>query len=560
MKSDWQLVLSPVRFIYARFWQRAHWMLAGIMLVVLFASLGNVAVPYVFSRLIDSLENPDLRVIIMLMFIVYAVMRGLTNALSYAINFMSYIAAQNLSYIAATAFFERLVRKTVGFFIEYNPVEIQTARDKGEQAINVVIQLGIIVVIPGLLQIMLSLFLLGAVINIEIVGIVLVYGVGFISATYFTNKWTRPFLDEAIEAAQENARFMGSALNAMETLRYFNGDSWISQTFRKKAEQVRAALGSWALRRIGFAAVFGAALAAQLALTFVILIPRYYTGELSIGDVVLINTLLIQLNQPFETIGNAIDDLMRSWSGFLPFARMWNAPEEPDVGSTDQVLQFKPACLAFEGVSFHYREMPAVQDISFVVERGRINFLVGETGAGKTTIFKLALKSLEPSAGRITIDGVDIASIPRAQWYANIAVVPQEILLLNDTIANNIVLGRPVDRERLRVVTQKASIASFIAELPEKFDTMVGERGLKLSGGERQRVAIARALYAEPKILFLDEASSALDEVTEAEIMGELRNLCDDVTIFAITHRKGLIKKTDNVLSLNVHKKPPAAS
>jgi ATP-binding cassette subfamily B protein len=207
--------------------------------------------------------------------------------------------------------------------------------------------------------------------------------------------------------------------------------------------------------------------------------------------------------------------------------------------------------IRFDAVSFGYREEPVVENISFAAERGRLNFLTGETGSGKTTLFKLALKSLEPSSGRVLIDGTPLSEIARSDWYSVIGVVPQEIMLLNDTLTANIVLGRPFDEARLRRAVEKASIAKFIDGLPDGFETKIGERGLKLSGGERQRVAIARALYADPQILFLDEASSALDERTEAEIMGELRLLADEMTILAITHRKTVIRPGDSIIELS---------
>lgn len=128
--------------------------------------------------------------------------------------------------------------------------------------------------------------------------------------------------------------------------------------------------------------------------------------------------------------------------------------------------------------------------------------------------------------------------------------MPQEPTLLNETLAVNIVLGRALDRDRLRRAAEKAAILAFIEDLPEGFETLVGERGMKLSGGERQRIAIARALYADPQFLFLDEASSALDEATEAGIMQHIRGLADEVTILAVTHRKGVIAPSDHVVRL----------
>jgi ABC-type multidrug transport system fused ATPase/permease subunit len=411
------------------------------------------------------------------------------------------------------------------------------------------VQLALIVLIPGIIQITMTLLVLGTSINLEIVIIVFVYGSLFIGLTFLSNRWTRPFLDAAIKADQANSKFVGNSINAMETLRYFGGDQWIAGRFGEQAAEVRDSWASFAYRRIGIASIFGLMLAVQIGITFAVLLPRYRSGELSVGDVVLFDALLLQLNRPFQMIGSSIDDILRSYSRFIPFAKMWGAPEENDVPAGEN-FHLAQGTIRFEDVGFGYREAAVVRGISFTAERGRLNFLTGETGSGKTTLFKLALKSLEPSSGRVLIDDVPLSEIARSDWYSVIGVVPQEIMLLNDTLTANIVLGRPLDEARLRRAVEKASIAKFIDGLPEKFDTRIGERGLKLSGGERQRVAIARALYADPHILFLDEASSALDERTEAEIMGELRLLADEMTILAITHRKTVIRAGDNVVEL----------
>jgi ABC-type multidrug transport system fused ATPase/permease subunit len=205
----------------------------------------------------------------------------------------------------------------------------------------------------------------------------------------------------------------------------------------------------------------------------------------------------------------------------------------------------------FEDVGYAYGNGRGVKDIRFTAERGAITFLVGETGSGKSTIFKLALKSVEPDQGRILVDGLDLATIDRADWYGAVAVVPQDVVLLNESLSDNILLGRPRDETRLRRAAEKAAILPFIEALPEDFETKVGERGLKLSGGERQRIAIARALYGDPAVLFLDEASSALDEATERDIMDHIRLLARDVTVVAITHRRSVIAATDSVIDLD---------
>jgi ATP-binding cassette subfamily B protein len=549
MDASWDEIRVPLGYIYKRYWDEAKGLLALVAVIVFFSSIAGVAGPYVFSRLIDTMQAGSWGETIVWGFIGYGLLFGLSQALSGVVNFLAMMSAENLNFIAGTAFFSRLLRKTIGFFIEHNPAEIQQAKSRGQNAVYTLVQLGLIVLIPGLIQIVMTLLVLGTSINLEIVAIVFVYGAGFIGLTFFANRWTRPYLDAAIKADQANSKFVGNSINAMETLRYFGGDKWIAGRFEEQAGEVRDSWASFAYRRIGIMLIFGLMLAAQIGITFAVLLPRYRSGELTVGDVVLFDALLLQLNRPFQMIGSSIDDLLRAWSRFIPFAKMWGAPEESDVQAGSD-FRLPTGRIEFEHVGFAYREEPVVRDVSFVAERGRLNFLVGETGSGKTTLFKLALKSLEPKSGRVLVDGMPLDEISRSDYYSVIGVVPQEIMLLNDTLTANIVLGRPLDEAKLRQAVEKASIARFIDGLPEAFETRVGERGLKLSGGERQRVAIARALYADPQILFLDEASSALDERTEAEIMGELRALAHDMTILAITHRKTVIEAGDNVVEL----------
>jgi ATP-binding cassette, subfamily B, bacterial len=549
MDASWPEMLAPLSYIYKRYFLEARWLLLGVAFIVLLSAVAGIAAPYVFSRLINALRADSWGEQIVWAFAGYGLLFGFSQALNGMVSYMAMMSAENLNFIAGTAFFQRLLRKTINFFIDYNPAEIQQAKSRGQNAVYTLVQLGLIVLIPGIVQIILTLFVLGTSINLEIVAIVFVYGTAFIVFTFFANRWTRPYLDRAIKADQANSKFVGNSINAMETLRYFGGDKWIAGRFAEQALEVRDSWASFATRRIFYSLVFGAMLAAQIAITYFVLLPRYRAGALSIGDVVLFDSLLLQLNRPFQMIGSSIDDLLRSYSRFIPFAKMWGAPEEPDVPAHAN-FRLQAGTVAFEHVGFSYRDKPAVTDVSFAARRGRLNFLTGETGSGKTTLFKLALKSLEPGSGRVLVDGVPLNEIARVDWYSVIGVVPQEIMLLNDTLTSNIVLGRPLDEAKLRRAVERASIAKFIDGLPEKFETRIGERGLKLSGGERQRVAIARALYADPQILFLDEASSALDERTESAIMGEVRALAGEMTIIAITHRKTVIAAGDAVVEL----------
>lgn len=543
-------VLEPISEILLAYWKSDRWMLLIGMVVVLLASLSSVAAPYIFSRIIDRLPQDGAVKGVVLGLVIYAVLLGAASALQHMVEYLSLMSAQNLGFIARTRFFERILRKTTAFFIEHNPAEIQTASSNGSNALTILVQLGLNAFIPGVAQILLTLMTLGALINTEVTVIVMIYGTVSIVLTVISVRRARVFLDKAIAAGQENARFIGNAMNAMETLRHFGSHDWMKRRFTAKAAEARDAWRGFVLQRVGYIAVLGLGLSVQFAVTFVLLLPRYSAGDVTVGDIVLFNTLLLQLNMPFDMIAHAIDGVARSRATLAPLAKMWQAPEERQVSQATSFITLDGR-LVFDRVNHAYENGRGVRDVSFEVERGGITFLVGETGSGKSTIFKLALKSIEPDAGRILIDGIDLASVDRADWYSAVAVVPQDALLLNESLAENILLGRTRDEQRLRLAAEKAAILPFIDALSEGFETTVGERGLKLSGGERQRIAIARALYGNPAILFLDEASSALDEATERDIMEHIRVLARDVTVLAITHRRSVIARTDKVVDMS---------
>ncbi|PZQ52535.1 MAG: ABC transporter ATP-binding protein [Rhodovulum sulfidophilum] len=547
-------ISAPILEILGAYWRSDRAMLLLVAVIVVASSAAGIAAPYLFSRLIDQLGSAPVAGTLLLAFAGYGLLIGLSAALQRMVSHLSLMTAENLGFIASTRFFAQVIRKTPAFYAARNPAEIVAAGTKGQAGLTILVHLALLIFIPGGVQIALTLAMLGATIDPTITLLVLVYGAGFVALSWFANRRTKPLLNAAIAADQESARLVGNALQAIETLRHFGAESWARDRFSAEAGSIRDNWRGFALRHVGYATVFGLALAAQVALTFALILPRYEAGALSIGDVVLFNALLLQLNQPFEMIGQAIDDVARARGRLTPMTEIWLAPAEPDEPSAPP-LALPEGRLVFEGVSYLHESGRGVAETSFAAERGRITFLTGETGSGKSTLLRLAAKSLAPRRGRILVDGVDLATIGRADWSRGAAVVPQDVTLLNESLETNILLGRPKDPGRLARAARAAAILDFVERLPEGFATTVGERGLRLSGGERQRIAIARALYGDPAILFLDEASSALDEATEREIITHLRGVMSEVTILAITHRTAVIAPGDQVVNLT----PPAA-
>jgi ATP-binding cassette subfamily B protein len=229
----------------------------------------------------------------------------------------------------------------------------------------------------------------------------------------------------------------------------------------------------------------------------------------------------------------------------------------PDIVDTPGARPLPPAsrrgaALVFEHVGFrHDARSAGLADVSFTVPPGTTTALVGASGAGKTTIARLALRLIDPQLGTVGLDGLDLRGVSLASLRASVALVPQDVALFNDTLLANIAFGDPdADEAQVWAAAEAAELAAFIAGLPQRMATRVGERGLKLSGGERQRVGLARALLANPRLLILDEATSALDGVTEAAIQATLRKVRAGRTSLVIAHRLSTIVDADQILVL----------
>jgi ATP-binding cassette subfamily B protein len=228
--------------------------------------------------------------------------------------------------------------------------------------------------------------------------------------------------------------------------------------------------------------------------------------------------------------------------------------EAPEVRDCPDAIPLPPGPggVAFEHVGFAYGGRQVLAGVDFRIAPGRRTAIVGPTGAGKSTMARLLFRFYDPTKGRILIDGHDLRELTQASLRAAIAVVPQDIVLFNDTIAYNLGFGRPdAARAEIEAAARAAQLHAFIAGLPEGYDTLVGERGLKLSGGEKQRVALARAILKRPRILILDEATSALDSATEQAVQAALRALGRPVTTLVIAHRLATITDADEILVLD---------
>ncbi|RCL79028.1 MAG: ABC transporter ATP-binding protein/permease, partial [SAR116 cluster bacterium] len=275
-------------------------------------------------------------------------------------------------------------------------------------------------------------------------------------------------------------------------------------------------------------------------------------GSMSVGDFVAVHTYIIQLAMPLQYLGWTYREVRQS---VIDLERMFGLlKQKPDVRDEADApaLNLKRGEIRFENVSFSYGRGTILNDVSFVVQPGHRVALVGPSGGGKSTISRLLFRFYDPQRGRILIDGQDIRQVRQDTVRAAIGMVPQDTVMFNASIGYNIGYGRAsATKEDVERVSKLAAIDSFIESLPDGYETLVGERGLKLSGGEKQRVAIARAILKQPTIFLFDEATSALDSRTEREIQTALNDISLNQTTLVIAHRLSTIIDADMILVLN---------
>ncbi|MBB6123664.1 ABCB family ABC transporter ATP-binding protein/permease [Sphingobium subterraneum] len=369
------------------------------------------------------------------------------------------------------------------------------------------------------------------------------------TVTEWRNQLRRDMVDMDTNAV---AHAVDSLLN-FETVKYFNAEDREADRYGRAMRQYANAAvkseNSLALLNIGQALVTNLMMAGAMAYS----VWGWSQGRFTTGDVVLVNTLLAQLFRPldmlgmvYRTIRQGVIDMEAMFALIDTPQEIVDAPGAPDLAVAKGEVRFDDVVFGYDA------DREILHGVSFTIPAGKTLAIVGPTGAGKSTIARLLFRFYDVNGGRILIDGQDIATVRQDSLRAAIGIVPQDMVLFNDTIGYNIAYGREgASHAEIEEAARGASIHDFILSLPKGYDTRVGERGLKLSGGEKQRVAIARTLLKNPPVLILDEATSALDSRTEAAIQDVLGRIAQRRTTIIVAHRLSTVVEADEIIVLD---------
>ena len=524
---------------------------------LIFAKLANVSVPIFLGKAVDSLDelNKDsLIVFIPIVFIsAYGIARFLHAGFGEIRDALFARIGQNAIRRAALKIFEHLHNLSLKFHLNRQTGALSRIIDRGIGAIDFILRFVTFNIFPTLLEIILVCLILLNLFSWYFSIITFFVILFYISFTFIVTEWRVQIRKKMNDADNIRGQKSIDSLLNYETVKYFNNENFESSNYDKSLEEyekfaIKSAI-SLNFLNLGQALIISIGIIGMMILT----VYQIQSNEMSIGDFIIVNTYLIQLSIPLNFIGFVYWQIKQSLVDMENMFTLLNEKTEITDNIDAKDLIISNASVTFKNVSFHYDEKrKIIKDISFKIYPNQTVAIVGPTGAGKSTISKIFFRFYDPTSGTILIDNQDIRKVTQKSLRKQIAVVPQDTVLFNETLFYNISYGNPnSSKEEIVQVTKMAKLHDFIESLPDGYNTIVGERGLKLSGGEKQRVAIARALLKKPKIFFFDEATSSLDTKTEKEIQNNLENLSKNITTIIIAHRLSTVKNADNIIVLD---------
>jgi len=532
---------------------------------LLIAKVITLAIPIAYKNIVDFLTGEGatagdtgvtylgLAAIPAMLIVAYGVGRILMVLFAQLRDVVFTVVSQNAVRRLADRTFRHLHTLSLSFDLERRTGGLNRVIERGIAGVDTILRMAVLNSIPTAVELTMIAGLVAWYFGWIYVAVVFVTVVFYVWFTFIASEKRLTIRRDMNESDTEaHSKSVDSLLN-FETVKYFGNEELEARRFdasmaRYEKAAVRA-YTSLGVLNTGQAVIFTLGM-----VTCMLLAAREVTqGVLTVGDFVMINAILLQLYMPLNFMGMVYREIKQ---GLIDMETMFALLDEKaqivdHPGA--KPLDVKKGAIKFDRVSFAYDPgRPILKDVNFEVPAGKMVAIVGPSGAGKSTISRILFRFYELAAGTVTIDGQDIKDVTQSSLRAAIGMVPQDTVLFNDTIEYNIRYGKPnASVAEVREAARLAQIDDFIMTLPQGYDALVGERGLKLSGGEKQRVAIARTILKSPPVLMLDEATSALDSHTEKEIQDALESVARDRTSLVIAHRLSTVVHADNIIVLD---------
>ena len=526
------------------------------VICLLLAKGANIGTPPILGYAVDSLtelsQGLNVYMLIPLALIIsYGIARVAALAFGELRNaFFSKVAQNAITQLTLNTF-KHLHSLSLQFHLGRKTGALSNFIDRGTKGVNFLLTYVLFNVIPTIIEIFLVAGILAYIYGWKYALVTLVTIGLYITVTFTVTQWRLQFRRRMNAADNDVSTKLVDSLLNFETVKYFNNENHEYQRLFKSLDQyeIESIKNQYTLSYLNIAQT----IVIMTGITIMLVMSAFdiRAGNLTIGGFVVINAYMLQLYQPLNFFGTVYREIRQSLTDMENLFTLWE--EKPNLTDSEKTLhKSEEASIRFENVSFDYdARRTIIQNISFEVPNGKKVALVGPTGAGKSTISRLLFRFYDPKEGAVYVNNQNIKDISQQSLRKIIGVVPQDTVLFNDTIYYNISYGNPeATEEQIHEAAKSADIHNFVMNLPDGYQTIVGERGLKLSGGEKQRVAIARAILKNPSIFFFDEATSALDSTTEKEIQKNLQTISQNRTTLVIAHRLSTAADADEILVL----------
>ncbi|MBB4631790.1 ABCB family ABC transporter ATP-binding protein/permease [Sphingosinicella soli] len=525
------------------------------LILVLIAKATMLTMPFAYKGIIDSMATPANEGVLLGVGLVfaYAVARFGGVLFDNIRNVIFERVGQTAGADLAVEVFARIHDLSLRFHLERRTGALTRIIERGTKSVDTMLYFLAFNIAPTIIELIAVCVIFQIKMGFEIVAATLLIVALYIWFTRRVTEWRSELRRRMVDTDNRTTQRAVDSLLNYETVKYYSAETLERDRYHQSLTAYASAAikseNSLAALNIGQSLITNIMMGGAMAYT----VWGWSQGKFTVGDVVLVNTLLMQLFRPLDMLGWVYREIKQ---GLIDMEAMFGLLDTmPEVADRPGAapLAVTAGEVRFENIDFGYDpERQILHGVSFAIPAGDTVAVVGESGAGKSTLSRILYRFYDIQAGRVTIDGQDIRDVTQASVRAAIGIVPQDTVLFNDSIGYNIGYGRAgATQAEIEEAARQAQIHDFIVSLPQGYETVVGERGLKLSGGEKQRVAIARTILKDPPILILDEATSALDSRTEAAIQDALSNVSARRTTLVIAHRLSTIVDADEILVMD---------